>query len=93
MLHFNDQGARGAHRRTFKTAWFAKVARKARIPDKDLCTAVENLEKGQADAAELRDFRRLAEAYRQLTDQQLARLLADGDLTEICDEDKKEVQE
>jgi hypothetical protein len=35
--------------RTFKTEWFSKAARKARIPDKELCSAVEKLALGQAD--------------------------------------------
>ena len=35
--------------RTFKTAWFTKAARKARITDDELCEAVRALRKGQAD--------------------------------------------
>ena len=35
--------------RTFKTAWFAKAARKARIADADLCAAIEQVRLGQAD--------------------------------------------
>jgi len=35
--------------RTFKTAWFAKAARKARISDADLCKAIEQVALGQAD--------------------------------------------
>lgn len=35
--------------RTFKTAWFAKAARKARIRDDELCEAIEEVKKGQAD--------------------------------------------
>ena len=35
--------------RTFKTAWFAKAARKAQIPDKDLCSAIAQVQLGQAD--------------------------------------------
>ena len=35
--------------RTFKTAWFAKAARKARIKDDELCEAVEEVRRGQAD--------------------------------------------
>lgn len=35
--------------RTFKTAWFAKAARKARISDRDLCRAIEQVALGQAD--------------------------------------------
>lgn len=39
----------GSPERTFKTAWFAKVSRKARITDKELCTAVQQVRSGQAD--------------------------------------------
>ena len=35
--------------RTFKTAWFNKAARKARITDDELCKAIHALRKGQAD--------------------------------------------
>lgn len=35
--------------RTFKTAWFAKEARKAKIPDEDLCRAIKQVMQGQAD--------------------------------------------
>jgi hypothetical protein len=35
--------------RTFKTAWFAKAARKARIKDTELCEAIQEVRKGQAD--------------------------------------------
>jgi hypothetical protein len=35
--------------RAFKTAWFAKAARKARITDDELCGAIEEVRKGQAD--------------------------------------------
>jgi hypothetical protein len=35
--------------RTFKTAWFAKVARKAHITDEELCTALRQVVMGQAD--------------------------------------------
>lgn len=35
--------------RTFKTAWFAKIARKARIGDTELCLAVHQAMRGQAD--------------------------------------------
>lgn len=35
--------------RVFKTAWFAKAARKAHIPDKELCAAIEQVMLGQAD--------------------------------------------
>ncbi len=35
--------------RTFKTAWFAKEARKAKISDEDLCKAIKQVIQGQAD--------------------------------------------
>ena len=35
--------------RTFKTAWFAKAARKALIADEELCVAIEQVRKGQCD--------------------------------------------
>ena len=35
--------------RVFKTAWFAKVASKAHIKDDELCEAIEQVLKGQAD--------------------------------------------
>ncbi len=35
--------------RAFKTAWFTKAARKARIKDDELCDAIEEVRRGQAD--------------------------------------------
>jgi hypothetical protein len=35
--------------RTFRTAWFSKAARKALIGDEELCHAMEQVRKGQAD--------------------------------------------
>ena len=35
--------------RTFKTAWFAKAARKAHITDEELCSAIQQVSLGQAD--------------------------------------------
>lgn len=35
--------------RTFKTAWFSKAARKARIKDGELCEAIQEVMDGQAD--------------------------------------------
>jgi hypothetical protein len=35
--------------RAFKTAWFSKAARKARIEDGELCEALQEVMKGQAD--------------------------------------------
>jgi hypothetical protein len=40
--------ASAAHR-VFKSAWFAKAARKAHISDADLCQAIQQVIKGQAD--------------------------------------------
>jgi hypothetical protein len=35
--------------RVFKTAWFAKAAKKARIGDPELCAAIREVQRGQAD--------------------------------------------
>ena len=35
--------------RVFKTAWFSKAARKARIPDPELCEAIRQVMLGRAD--------------------------------------------
>lgn len=35
--------------RTFKTAWFSKAVRKARIEDEELCESIQEVMKGQAD--------------------------------------------
>ena len=115
--------------RVFKTAWFAKAARKARIADDELCDAIAQVMKGQADDLgggvfkkrlnknrhraiivakagrhwmyeylfakkdraniednELAAFRKLAKIYETLTDAQIALLLADGDIMEICND-------
>lgn len=50
-------------------------------------------DRANIDAAELGGFRLLAKAYETLTEPQLARLLKDKDLTEICDGDQAQVQE
>jgi hypothetical protein len=39
----------GQTARTFKTAWFAKAAKKARIKDDELCEAIQEVMAGQAD--------------------------------------------
>lgn len=126
-----DQAAR-----VFKTAWFAKAARKAHIIDHALCEAIQEVMKGQADDLgggvfkkrlnenrhrsivlarggrfwifaylfakqdranieddELEDFRILARGYATLNEQQMAALLADKDLMEICDGHKNKIQE
>jgi hypothetical protein len=38
-----------SHPRAFKTGWFAKCARKAKITDAVLCKAIEQVMAGQAD--------------------------------------------
>ncbi|MGB8260711.1 MAG: type II toxin-antitoxin system RelE/ParE family toxin [Terracidiphilus sp.] len=43
-----DDQAQGTQR-VFKTAWFSRAARKARIPDAELCTAIRQVMLGQAD--------------------------------------------
>ena len=123
----------GAERspRAFKTAWFAKAARKARIRDDALCEAFRDILKGRADdlgggvfkkrldrnrhrsivlakggrywvyaylfakkdqanidEVELRDFRTLAKSFATLSEEQIARLLNDEDLMEICHGDE-----
>ena len=113
--------------RVFKTAWFAKAARKARLSDLELCAAIRQVMQGQADdlgggvfkkrlndnmhrsiilakggrywvyqylfakkdrdnieADELADFRALAKVYAELSAAQMAQLLKDRDLMEIC---------
>jgi hypothetical protein len=124
----------GATKRTFKTAWFAKAARNARITGDKLCEAIQEVMKGQADDFgggvfkkrrngnrhrsiilakgggfwiyeylfakkdranieddERDDFRTPAKAYAALSEEQLAKLLEDNDLTEICDGDEDQV--
>lgn len=118
--------------RAFKTTWFAKAARKARITDTELCEAIADVMRGQADdlgggvykkrlnrnqhrsivlakggrhwvyvylfakkdranidESELEDFRILAKGYASLKDEQLATLLKENDLMEICHGDEK----
>lgn len=118
--------------RTFKTAWFFKAARKARIKDDELCEAIQEVMRGQADDLgggvfkkrlnknmhrsiilakggrywiyeylfakkdranieddELEDFRTLAKSYATLDEKQIAQLLEERDLMEICHGDKK----
>lgn len=117
--------------RTFKTRWFSRAARKARIKDDELCQAIQEVMEGRADDLgggvfkkrlnknmyrsiilakggrywifeylfakkdranidddELEDFRTLAKGYSTLNAQQIARLLEDKDLTEICHGDQ-----
>jgi hypothetical protein len=62
-----------ASSQVFKTAWFAKAASKSNIPDTELCAAVLQAMRGQAD---------------DLGDSQVTRLVANGQFVEICDADK-----
>ncbi len=39
----------GKSERVFKTAWFSKAAKKAHIPDDELCAAIRQVILGQAD--------------------------------------------
>ena len=41
--------SKGLSARVFKTAWFAKAARKAHINDVELCVAIREAMQGQAD--------------------------------------------
>ncbi|MFA6063485.1 MAG: type II toxin-antitoxin system RelE/ParE family toxin [Gallionella sp.] len=120
--------------RIFKTAWFAKAARKASIPDVELCAAIEQVLEGKADDLgggvfkkrlndnmhrsiilargrycwvfeylfakkdrdnidnnELSAFRDLAKGYAGLADEQIARLIQNQQLEEICNEHKTKV--
>ena len=115
--------------RVFKTAWFSKAARKARIRDGALLQAAHEVMRGQADdlgggvfkkrlndnqhrsivlaqsgqrwvfaylyakkdranieADELTAFRRLAQSYARMTEDQLALALEGGDLMELIDD-------
>jgi len=51
-------------------------------------------QKGRANIEndELLAFRRLANSYAGLTEQQVSQLLVNGDFVEICHEDKTEIQ-
>src|SRR5277367_6629461 len=113
--------------RIFRTAWFSKAARKARIGDDELCVAIRQVMQGQAvdlgggvfkkqldknrsrsiilakgsrygvyeylfakkdrdniNLEELGRFRELARTYETLDEQQVDRLIQDGDWAEIC---------
>lgn len=113
--------------RVFKAAWFSKAARRAHIADAELCEAIGEVIRGQADDLgggvwkkrlnrnmhrsiilakggrywiyqylfakqdranidddELEDFRTLAKAYAKLSEAQLAKLVDDKELLEIC---------
>jgi len=121
--------------RAFKTAQFSKAAKKAGIADQDLCEAIQQVMRGQADDLgggvfkkrlnknrhrsvilakggkhwiyeylfakkdrdnikdnELAEFKELAKIYAKLSADQLAQLLLDKHLVEICHAQKRQVQ-
>jgi hypothetical protein len=80
--------------RVFKTAWLAKAARKAHIPDEELCSAVQQVVLGQADDLGGGVFKKRLRKnqYRSIilsraghTTHQVYQLIRDGDWKEICD--------
>ena len=122
--------------RAFKTAQFSKAAKKAAIADEELCEAIQEVMRGQAEDlgggvfkkrlnknlhraiilakggkhwiyeylfakkdrdnikdGELTAFRELAKSYAKLAAHQLAQLLLDKHLVEICHAQKHQVQE
>lgn len=64
--------------RAFKTAWFSKAARKARIGDPALIEAIREVMQGQAGD--------LGGGV-CMTDSELASALSQGDLLELCNEE------
>lgn len=119
-------------KRVFKSAWFAKAAKKARITDSELCDAITQVIQGQAvdlgggvfkkrlnenkhrsiilakggyywvyqflfakndldniGDDELIEFKKLAKAYSELSEEQVKQLLKNKDWVEVCDESKK----
>lgn len=120
--------------RIFKTSWFAKSAKKAKIRDVELCVAIEQVLEGKADDLgggvfkkrlndnmhrsiilakgkhywvfeylfakqdrdnidinELSAFRDLAKGYAGLTDEQIALLVKNRQLEEICNDHKTKI--
>ena len=116
--------------RVFKTTWFAKEARKAKIMDDALCRAINQVMRGQADDLgggvykkrlndnmqrsiilakagqhwiyaylyakrdreniapdELVAFKKLAKDYSSTDNAQIAALMIEKELLEICDDD------
>jgi hypothetical protein len=119
------------HFRAFKTVWFSKAAKKARIADAALWAAVNEAVRGQADDLgggvfkkrlndnmhrsiilakggrhwvfaylfakqdranialdELAQFKRLAQAYGQMSEAELAKALSQNDLQELFDDNQ-----
>ncbi|RWY71882.1 type II toxin-antitoxin system RelE/ParE family toxin [Rhizobium leguminosarum] len=89
----------------FKTGWFAKAARKARISDSELSKAIRQVAEGKADdqgggvfkkrlnGNQHRSFAKLAKSYAGLSDSQLEELLDIGHFVEIEHGKKHQVQE
>lgn len=75
--------------RAFKTAWFAKAARKARILDDALCEAVRAVMAGQADDLGGGVWKKRLDKNRHRS----IVLAKGGALTEICHEREAEAQE
>lgn len=84
--------------RAFKTARFAKDAKKSKIRDDELCQAIKQVQRGQADDLGGSVYKKrlndnlhrsiiLAKSYAGLTEHQLALLLANQDFVEICHDD------
>lgn len=69
--------------RAFKTAWFGKTAKKARIGDPALRAAILEVMQGQADDLGGGVFKKLAQAYGRMTEAELRAALAQGDLQEL----------
>lgn len=49
MIHLESKVVDGPIDRVFKTAWFSKAARKSRITDAELCSAIRQVVLGQAN--------------------------------------------
>jgi hypothetical protein len=77
--------------RVFKTAWFSKAARKAHIPDSELCAAIQQVMLGQCD--DLVRFRAFAGLYARKTDADIAKELQLEELMEICHDQESQIQE
>jgi hypothetical protein len=87
--------AQAAPGRVFKTEYFAKLARKAGIADKELCEASAEVRKGQCDDLGGGVFKKrlnknlhrgLAKDYESLTKDKLKELVDLNKFMEICNE-------
>ena len=68
--------------RAFKTAWFSTAARKAHIADDELCEAIREAMKGQADDLGGGVFKKRLSKNRH-------RSIILANLTEICRDDEE----